>query len=418
MSELTASAGHASSDHAADQGDTGMPAVLVFEAQAIGMIGVIRSLGRAGYCVHAAASRVDAPGLHSRFCRHSALHPSYQSGDFLLWLQHYVQHHAIAAIVPSEAFLLAIEPVYERYHPLLPDAADAAILYRSFGKSDVQESFSASMDPQLQQHLPRAIVVRRGEPHLAADRVAQWQWPLYVKTDGRHADRDQVAGVRAVTEPEQLSAALSTALHSHNRCQVQETVPGVKATVNLWRHRGEFRAASMCVAMHENPHTGGLTAYRRIWWHEAMFADAKRRLQALEWQGVAMVEYKWDEATGKFWFLELNTRYWNALNLDLLAGKDFPRWQLDAFFGRALVQDLAPGPLGFRARYTVPADVGYLMSRCRDPKVTPLRKWWALIEFVWLALNPAVHSDLWFKGDRGLYWRAWTRFLRQLGRSE
>lgn len=390
-------------------------AVLVFEAQAIGMIGVIRSLGRAGYRVHAASARADAPGLHSRYARIAVQHPAYASGEFLSWLQQYVATQSIAAIVPSEAFLLTIEPVYEQYRALLPDAADKAVLYRCFGKADVQQFFAEHASPQLREQMPQARVIRRNDVLPTSAELAAWRWPLYVKTDARYADRDREAGVKAVRTPEALSSALAAALASHDRCQLQETVPGVKATVNLWRHHGEFHAESMCVAMHENPHTGGLTAYRKIWWHEAMLADAKRRLQALNWQGVAMVEYKWDAATGQFWFLELNARYWNALNLDLLAGKDFPRWQLDAFFDKATVQDQGPGPLGFRARYTVPADLGYLMSRCRDPQVSVPKKIWAVLEFFGLMLNPAVHSDLWFPGDRRLYWRAWRDFLRKLG---
>ena len=391
--------------------------VLVFEAQAIGMIGVIRSLGRAGYQVHAASARADAPGLQSRYASRKAVHPAYHEPAFLPWLHDYVRTEQIAAIVPSEAFLLAIEPVYAQYRRLLPDAPPADVLYRCFAKADVEQHFAQHSDALLRTQLPHAAVVYRGQALPDAGQFAQWQWPLYVKTDGRHADRDHAAGVKAVRTPAALADALTQALCTHNRCQLQETVPGVKATVNLWRHQGEFRAESMCVAMHENPHTGGLTAYRKIWWHEAMLADAKRRLQALDWQGVAMVEYKYDAASGRFWFLELNARYWNALNLDLLAGKDFPRWQLDAFFGKATVLDQGPGPLGFRARYTVPADIGYVMSRCRDQQVPLQKKIWALIEFVLLALNPAVRSDLLFPGDRGLYWRAWREFLRKLGQS-
>lgn len=391
------------------------PNVLVVEAQAIGMIGVIRSLGAAGYRVHAGASRADAPGLQSRYASVAVQYPAYASAEFLPWLQRYVEQQAIAAIVPSEAFLLAIAPVYERYRPLLPDAPDATTLYRCFAKADVEALFAAHPDPMLRQHVPRAAVLSRGES-IDPTAFAAWQWPLYVKTDGRHADRDHAAGVHAVAEPSALPSVIAAALASHRCCQVQETVPGVKATVNLWRHRGAFHAESMCVAMHENPHTGGLTAYRKIWWHEAILADAKRRLQALDWQGVAMVEYKYDAATDRFWFLELNARYWNALNLDLLAGKDFPRWQLDAFFGKATVQDFGPGPLGFRARYTVPADVGYVMSRCRDPRLGLSQKIRTLLEFFWLGLQPSVHSDLWFPGDRGLYWRAWREFFRKLGR--
>ncbi len=129
-----------------------------------------------------------------------------------------------------------------------------------------------------------------------------------------------------------------------------------------------------------------------------------------------MVEYKWDEKTRQFWFIEINSRYWNALNLDLLAGKDFPRWQVDAFLKGTVSEHLGPGVLGFRARYTVPADLGHLISKIRDTQVGWFDKLRSLVEFAYLGLHPAVRSDLWFPGDRVLYWRAWQSFVTRLGR--
>ena len=55
-----------------------------------------------------------------------------------------------------------------------------------------------------------------------------------------------------------------------------------------------------------------------------MVDAASRMLAALRWHGVAMVEFKWDEATGDFWLLEINGRFWGSLPLALAAGVDFP----------------------------------------------------------------------------------------------
>ena len=393
-------------------------AVLVPQAQAIGMIGVVRSLGAAGYRVHAVSSDAEALGLQSALTTHSAVHPDYTNPAFLPWLDAYLAKHAISAIVPSEGFLLAIESAYDRYRALIPDASEPEVLYRAFAKADVEAHFARHADAEVRQHLPRAAVLEAGQTLPDDAHWADWQWPLYVKCDGRHAVGPEPESiVRPVGTPSDLRATLEQVLQTHRSVQVQETVPGGKATVNLWRHQGQILAESMCVAMHENPHTGGLTAYRRVWWHEAMHADAVRRLKALDWAGVAMVEYRYDANTDRFWFLELNARYWNALNLDLLAGKDFPRYQVDAFLGLGLTQDRGAGPVGFRARYTVPADIGYLMSRLRDSRVALTAKVWTAICWLGLCLNPSVHSDLWFPGDRALYWKGWGRFLKRLGRS-
>lgn len=388
-------------------------AILVCEAQAIGMIGVIRSLGRAGYRVHAVSMHADALGFQSRYASQAQCHPPYDSDAFIPWLDNYLAHHQIRAVVPSEGFLLAVRNRFERYAPLLPDAPSAEVMYRSFSKCDVQEALQSDAD--LTSRMPKALVVHRGR-RAAPAQVHGFSWPLYVKTDGLHADQGNTSSVRVARNDAELEQRIDAALSTHVRCMVQENVPGVKATVNLWRRGDEILAESMCVAMHENPHTGGLTAYRRVWWHDAMGADARKRLAALGWQGVAMVEYKFDATTGRFWFIELNARYWNALNLDLLSGKDFPRWQLDAFLRRQTSTHLGAGALGYRARYTVPADIGHVMSTLRDPGIGALRKITTALEFVYLAIHPGVHSDLWFPGDRGLYWRGWWRFLSRLGR--
>lgn len=251
----------------------------------------------------------------------------------------------------------------------------------------------------------------------AAANVEGFNWPLYIKTDGLHADHRSDASVRAARDLHELRARIKDALTTHGKCMVQESVPGVKATVNVWRRKGEVMALSMCVAMHESPHTGGLTSYRKVWWHQGMCEDALARLAALQWDGVAMVEYKWDAASGKFWFIELNARYWNALNLDLLSDKDFPRWQVDAFVRGIEHRSLDPGKVGFRARCAVPADIGHTLSKIRDSRVSISAKLWSAIEFGLLAVNPSVHSDLWFPGDRGLYWHGWWRFLSHLGKA-
>ncbi|WP_326540121.1 hypothetical protein [Pseudorhodoferax sp.] len=389
--------------------------VLVPEAHAIGMIGVIRSLGRAGYTVHALSAQPDALGFLSSFAAASACHPAYDSADYLPWLLHYLERHHIAAIVPSEAFLLGVRGQIDRIAPLLPDMPEKATLYRAFSKCDVQERLLASGSDSMLQHQPRALVVDRGAAPDIEHLTAAWAWPLFVKTDGLHADHGDSAGVHAARDPSQLAAYVRDALGTHRRCMVQEAVPGVKATVNLWRHRGEIRAQSMALALHENPYSGGLTSDRVVWWHEAMAADARQRLELLEWQGVAMVEYRWDAASGRFWFLELNARYWNALNLDLFAGKDFPRWQVDAFTGRGVETSMDPGPVGLRARYTVPAEVGHVLSKCRAPEVPIADKTATVLGFAANAMRPSIRSDLWFEGDRRLYWHGLRRFVARLG---
>ena len=53
-------------------------------------------------------------------------------------------------------------------------------------------------------------------------------------------------------------------------------------------------------------------------------------LRELEWDGIAMVEFKYDRSNGEVKLLEVNGRYWGTLPLAVLAGFEFPfyEWQL------------------------------------------------------------------------------------------
>lgn len=76
-----------------------------------------------------------------------------------------------------------------------------------------------------------------------------------------------------------------------------------------------------------------------------------RLLRALEWEGVAMVEFRRDRATGKSVLVDVTARFWGTLPLDIRAGVDFPlyAWQLS--------QGITPSPPasyphGLRVRWT------------------------------------------------------------------
>ena len=389
-------------------------AVLVPQADAAGMVGVIRSLGRAGYRVFACAADADAIGLWSRYADHAVVHPPYGSSAFIAWLDEYLASNAIDAIVPSEGFLVAVQAHYERYGPLFPDAPDAATVYRCMSKAAVFDALlAAPSDSGAGDCLPPSFVASRDNLSDLQRWLDEHPAPYFVKLDACLDTEGGDGGVLRKTSGADVLTAADALLPRYGRFLVQGSVDGCKATVNLYLSGGRVRADTMCVAMHENPHTGGLTSYRRTWWNDAMRADAERKLRYLEWQGVAMVEYKWDEREQTFHFIELNARYWAALHLDLFAGSDIPRLQLDRHFG-APEESFPRQRLGLRARYTVPADFGYALSRARDRQVSFPGRIGAVVGFILLSFDPFVRTDLFFPGDRGLYWRQWRWFFGEL----
>ena len=122
-----------------------------------------------------------------------------------------------------------------------------------------------------------------------------------------------------------------------------------------------------------------------------------------------MMEYRLDEATGRFYFIEFNGRFWGSVHLALFAGVGFPTLLLDAFHGRPQV---APGyRTGVRCRNTFPGDVQYVWSRLKDRRLGRGARAWSVLEFALLSLDPRVRNDLLYPGDRRLWAIATRRAL-------
>ena len=389
--------------------------VLVTDANTLGAIACIRSLGRVGYRVIACADDPDALGLHSRYATLGLTHPPYaNAGNFLAWFDRTVAEHTPDLVIPSEGFLLALQPQLASYRELLVGADRADRLYRAFSKYSVLQSFASGEDPALRDHLPETLLDDGIEPlETVLAEAETFGFPLYLKADALHARSTAAGQVVKIDDPVTLRSEVRRLRTIYDRITLQGHAPGVGVAAFALLDRGELTASFMHRRLHEVPHTGGVSAYRCSWNHPAIHADALRRLRHLEYQGAAMVEYRWDPETDRFWFIEVNARFWGSLHLALAAGVDFPRLLADQHFSLERPREL-PRWRCVRMRQTVPLESAWLIGSLRDRALPWRLKMRRLAEFVLLGLDPRVGSDYLFPGDRGLYWRALGRHLRHL----
>lgn len=391
--------------------------ILVPEAHALGAIAVIRSLGRAGYQVHACDADVNALGLRSNFATSRAVYPPYGDPAFISWLRSYIQQASISLVIPSEGFLQAIAPEFGSFSALMPLSSDASIVYRGFSKIDAithLESLPGQND--ISRHLPPTLVIRRGDPLPTLQSLRELGTPIYLKSDIKYSLGRGDALLKRIVAPEEALSEIAFELQRYEAVLVQGFVPGHKAAAAFCLRNGEVLASSGVLGLRTNPHTGGMMSLRVSSRLEALHASALEWLRRLKWEGVAMVECKWDPSSGEYWLIEFNTRYWGYLHLDLFSGVDMPRMQADAFFG-APASAPPTQKLGVVVRHTVPGDFGFWFSLIRDKEVGWGAKLAGTLRFALDFLNPTIHADLLFPGDRQLYWLQWHRFVRDLFRS-
>jgi predicted ATP-grasp superfamily ATP-dependent carboligase len=380
---------------------------MVTDAQALGSLAVIRSLGSAGYRVVAVAPVASAIGLHSKYVSRRLVAPAYRDPSFLGWLRQTIRGEGVRAIVPSEGFLHAIRPAFSEFESLLPLAADAQRVYASLSKFDLFHELNKAGETA---HLPGLVFVGDGFSTVQASELEALGYPLFVKFDaayGKTGAEDNL--VLRVSDYQGFTSRLPGLLEQYKRGVVQGFCPGIGVGAFFLRWQGRELAHFMHRRIHEVPHTGGASSFRSAWFHKPILDHARSRLEQLDWQGVAMLEYRWDPESDQFWLLELNARFWGSLHLALFAGVDFPRLLLDVFFDHPEAQTSYRTDVS--SRWTFPREVEYVHSCIKDSSLPVTRRIWPLAEFFLLGLNPRIRSDLLYPGDRLLYLKMFQQSL-------
>jgi hypothetical protein len=388
--------------------------VLVTDAHAMGSIAVIRSLGRAGYPVHSCSQHADALGFFSAFNKTRAICPPYSDPAFLDWLRCYIQRHKIRAIVPSEGFFLSVRPFFKEFSPLIPFSSSESVVYAAMSKYDQFATLANDQRSKAsKEHLPPLVFVESKEEVPTTEALDALGAPLYVKVDGcysRGGEGGTVHKASSGAEAQQLTRKLIT---RYSRVLIQGHVQGQGTGAFFLVWDGKLLAEFMHLRLHEVPHTGGVSSYRKSWWHQKMRDDALAKMKAMSWQGVGMMEYRWDPATDQFHLVEMNGRFWGSLHLPIFSGVDFPALLVDAFHGRPPLE-VVKAREEAACRYTFPRELMYVWSRWKDAQVSWPSKFSSILEFFLLGLDPRIYSDLWFAGDRMLYWRQLLRSFREL----
>lgn len=154
--------------------------------------------------------------------------------------------------------------------------------------------------------------------------------------------RTSVQFVESYADCRQKLAALDPAAFP---VLVQRRIHGPGEGIFVARWRGQTIARFAHRRLREKPPAGGVSVYREsIAAEPSVLAACDGLLDALQWEGVAMIEGKRDAATGRWYVMEINGRFWGSLQLAIDAGVDFP-----ALLARAVLDRSAAAPPSWRA---------------------------------------------------------------------
>ena len=342
------------------------PKVLVLDAETSAALAVVQSLGRLGAEIHTLAKSRSTSDFSRYVTRRIPAQQHLEPVAYGALIQSLQEREKYELIVPASEISLralqALGPSHElRATAVLPSHQSVEIALDKIRTRTLAE--------RLGVPTPQARILQRD-----GSDPPQATYPVVLKPE-----RSQflVDGTYHYAQPAVVrdSATRERALEEWlPRCAVEEQdyVPGRGWGVNCLYRSGRLVWHFTHERLHELPLTGGASCYRRSARPSNTLLDAARTLlDALEWHGVAMVEFRVDEESDRFTLMEINPRLWGSLPVAVRSGVDFPRGLLSLAQGSEFSHEQPAYRIGYRMR-VVPKDLEWIRENWTADREDPL----------------------------------------------
>ncbi|MGA9508854.1 MAG: ATP-grasp domain-containing protein [Candidatus Sulfotelmatobacter sp.] len=297
--------------------------VLILGASPRISVAIARSLHRRGIPVEIASFQPEEYPLHSRAVRAFHRLPARRKHPeaFAEALVALVREGRFDLILPAgDPALAALADLYDELSPLLRVGCPLPLSV----KRVLNKSLTLETAQSCGIRVPFTCTIANVD---GLDAVTpQLRFPVVVKPETKGAAAFRVFYFNTLPE---LATALAN--NKWDRVLAQEYCPGVGVGIEILMHKGECVAHFQHRRLKEAPATGGVAILAVAEEPDpALLQSAMNLLRALEWEGVAMVEFRVDRKTGSCVLMEVNGRFWGSVSFPIAAGVDFPfyYWQL------------------------------------------------------------------------------------------
>jgi predicted ATP-grasp superfamily ATP-dependent carboligase len=296
-----------------------MPPCLVLGIETQIGLAVVRELGRAGIIVIGIAFDKEAIGLSSRFLHRGYVLENGLDQNALKLIRElgkkFGETVLLAVSETSIAWLLDNREKLGNVRPVIPSAhAFSTVL-------DKQRTLAIARNIGIR--VPATLQLKRDENIASyADKLKfpialKWPDPLKVYPLLRKHKLELVKCEYAST-PDKLTRILERYKCLGVYPLIQEYCPGTGLGQFFFMHKGEAVRRFQHIRIAEWPPEGGSSAVCDsvpLSEHKALQEKSIALLKAIGWDGVAMVEYRYDSCTDNAVLMEINGRFWGSLPL-------------------------------------------------------------------------------------------------------
>lgn len=321
---------------------------------------IVHSLASRGVPVHVG----DVSKL--AMCRYSRLPVSFSRyrspyrdpQGFVNDLAEGIKAHGATVLIPGHEDSLAIS----RWRHLLPPdlkiaLAPTEVLERAVNKWEILSVANEAGVPVPESYKPESLAD-------AANYAKQCKYPKVIKTQIGNSAK----GVFVVNDSKEFVSRYEWLINEYHIQPpkfpiAQEYVNGTGYGVCLLYNHGKFRASFCERYIRCKDGDVGTSVFRESVDVPLLVNYSRALMDHLGWHGVAHLDFIMDEETGKAALIEINPRFWGALDLAVRSGVDFP-WLLYRMLVDGDIEPVSGYKIGVKSRWLV-GEMLHLLNQIR-----------------------------------------------------
>jgi len=395
--------------------------VILLDGEQRSTLAATRSLGKKGISVRVGADRYRSIAKASKYCSGSFIYNSPYNDDvgFISSIERSMNDHQDTILFPmtditTSLVLQHIQPRSEKFkipfvnYEKYTDASDKVTLFRIAEKMVIPRPRTIfSEDYEYKNLLIEVqkngfpVVVKPARSIIKTER--SWR-----KTKVRHANSQQEF-IKTINEEDFI----------HFPFLIQERIEGNGIGIFCLVENGDILCHFAHRRIREKPPSGGVSVLCESIEapHEAL-ESARKLLSALNWYGVAMVEFKWDKKDDRPKLMEINGRFWGSLQLAISSGVDFPYLLYCMASGEKL--ELPNNyRIGIRSRWEL-GDLDHLLIRLTNKNrmlnlsTNTIPRTELIREFIFDFFRPSVRNEIFRLDDIGPFMCEFKEYLRNV----
>jgi predicted ATP-grasp superfamily ATP-dependent carboligase len=284
------------------------------------VVAIARSLHAHGVPVDVANWATGYP-IHSRAIREFVPLPNPETAptDFVGVLRSFIKKRAHDMVIPADD--QALTSVVEHYDDL-KDLAHVTCPPPSITRLVLNKACTLELAEKHGIRVPKSILISHSREFDPLVNTLPFPWIVKPAEKEQHEEEFKTFKLASADE---LRKRFPAPRAFRPSILLQEFCEGVGVGIEMLIEKGECRAVFQHRRLKELPYSGGVAVVAISERPDpALIESSLTLLRALQWDGVAMVEFKVNPADGSAVLMEVNGRYWGTIGLPILAGLDFP----------------------------------------------------------------------------------------------